>query len=376
MEKKSLDMDKVSTSLSKFGYTLLEAIGKGGFASVFKAKSVKYNEDFVVKRVELTEKVKLYSDETDGEIRTLLELANPHIIKMYEHFIDDGALYIVLEYCENGSLQDMVKNGPIQIDTFWTIAEQILLALQACHSRNIAHRDIKPANILLDKYNRVRLADFGISSHIGDRSEMSDDFQGSMPYMAPEVLTLQTHDPFKADIYSLGITFFYMMTGELPYPSGTKEELYKAIMIGHVHFPMKFDPQVRMLISKMTDNVPANRPSAESVLAQVRKIIEARNNDPGLKKSFPMPLALTKITMNQTTKRLRSSFFHIQNAIVPTNQGTQINKRNFMSEDEDAPSNEIRIKAITQSSFIANKPFGKSRPYKLPMKNKSFMDPL
>ena len=131
---------------------------------------------------------------------------------MYEFFFDNtlSSLYIFLEYCNWGSLQDLVdRKGPIKPPLLDLYYFQILNALSYCHEKNIAHRDIKPSNILLDSYGRIKLADFGLSRKL-EKGEIIHSYGGSRQYMPPEVICRNQVDPFLANIWSLGITFYVM----------------------------------------------------------------------------------------------------------------------------------------------------------------------
>ncbi|OHT11823.1 CAMK family protein kinase [Tritrichomonas foetus] len=259
------EQQAISRTLINHGYELLGPVGKGGFASVFKIKSIKYNTNFVVKRVLLNDSPSLREKETDGEIQALQGLMHPFIIKMYEFFKDENALYIVLEYCENGSIVNLIEKGPLNIKQFKAIAKQILEALNFCHSKNIAHRDIKPANILLDSYNRVRLADFGLAHHLSEGAFLNKH-SGSLAFMAPEIVKKTEYDPLAADVWALGITFYWMATGEFPFPKNTREELVNSIKLGHIQFPQEFDHKIRQLINMMCKYIPSKRPSVKSIL--------------------------------------------------------------------------------------------------------------
>jgi serine/threonine protein kinase len=151
------------------------------------------------------------------EIRLLCSISSPYIINLYEFFEDDQYFYLALEYCPGGSiLQRLEASGPLQGAELLTFCFDITKGVQACHNEYIAHADIKPANILIDRHGRAKLADFGLS-HSVHHGEASRQFLGSRMFLAPEVCDRVAFDPFLADVWSLGVTFYWLAVGESPF---------------------------------------------------------------------------------------------------------------------------------------------------------------
>ncbi|KAH0790278.1 CAMK family protein kinase [Histomonas meleagridis] len=252
--------------LPKHHYHYNKFVGAGGCGSVFLVRSDRYNQDFCIKRISHPDAN--YGDHTVNEVTTLIRLCHPNIISMYEFFFDEphANLYIVLEYCSGGSLKELVeKEGPIRPPKLYSYCYQILKALLHCHEQNVAHRDIKPANILLDNYGRPKLADFGLSRQL-EKGEIINSYAGSRPFMAPEIVSHQNTDPFMADIWSLGITFYSIAFGRLPWGSCNDGELEMAIKIGFLEFPPYADPEFCKLIRSMTAVNPLKREPLSKLL--------------------------------------------------------------------------------------------------------------
>lgn len=200
----------------------------------------------------------IISEESKNEIKSLMMLDHPNIVKIYEVFEEGDYLYIILEYCENNSLKDFIslKEGKrLQGKELFNFVLQMTLAVQYCHSMRIVHRDIKPANFLLDHYYRLKLADFGLSmTNVSTDPNNEVKVCGSPAYMSPELLIYRKGrsiaksstnffsiidkeepsfngpiDLYKADIWALGINIYEIAVGKKPFV-GTIDQIRKQVM--------------------------------------------------------------------------------------------------------------------------------------------------
>lgn len=250
------EMEQVKATLSAHGYEYKDFLGKGGFSEVLLCESTKYKQKFAVKRA-------YKHDITDEEYNFLIKLNHPNIIRLYDAFSDEFTRYFVFEYCNNGTISD---KGKLTNSKFITYAKQILQAISFCHSNNIAHRDLKPENIFLDQYDQVKLADFGMAKQF-EIDTKSAEKCGSLMFLAPEAFLYQEINPFKADIWALGITFFYMATGKYPFRNASKEEMQQHISRGEIDFRhYEIHPTIKALIKKMTIKDQNNRPTVDKLL--------------------------------------------------------------------------------------------------------------
>jgi serine/threonine protein kinase len=137
------------------------------------------------------------------------------VIYFYDFVTTPLFQYLFLEFCPAGTLLDVVrKAGPFEGAQLHAACKAILNGLAYIHGRHIAHLDIKPSNIFIDRFGRPKLADFGISRRFADPSSVHR--AGTLAFLAPEVLGCAAYDPFKADIWSLGVTFYVMAFGSDP----------------------------------------------------------------------------------------------------------------------------------------------------------------
>ena len=254
---------EINKTLELHGYNIIRPIGSGGTCTVFLVSSTKYEgQEFVVKIISNSnrETTKM------SEIKSLMNLSHPHIINMYEYFVDRQNLYIVLEYCPGGSLNDIIEaNGKLSGTILIQYCKDIISGLDHCHKNHIAHLDIKPQNILIDRYGRLKLADFGLSMTL-DHCNSSRQFAGSRMFMAPEIFQKQEFDPFAADIWSLGVTFYVMATGESPWGNCSKLGVEKAISIGLYYYPKDIDPDFLQVIKRMIELNPKDRITTEQLM--------------------------------------------------------------------------------------------------------------
>ena len=260
------DLDNLAKGLPKEinGYIYEKKIGQGGFSRSFLCHSKKLDMDFCAKVMVLNFRPGANFD-SDSDLKILARLDHPNIVRVYDRFRDGKMYHLILEFCSNGSLGQMIKrnmfNSPEMLMYYM---KEILSGLSYCHSKHIAHRDIKPGNILIDSYGRPKIIDFGISE-IVEPGEQIEVFSGSRPYSAPEVLQEEKHDPYKADVWSLGVTFYCMAVGGLPWP---REEKVMRAMIQQAQYtiPKHVDNRIAELIQEMLDLNPKARPDLADLL--------------------------------------------------------------------------------------------------------------
>lgn len=255
----------VAGVLSNHGYTLVKKIDEGGFGSVSTVLSEKYpGITFVAKCMKIPgNQVEIES--FNHEITVLRSVCHPNIVQLYDHFSEDGTFVLILEYCEGGSLDSYLRHSTITQQRLVTLFKEILSGLAALHEMGIAHRDIKPKNILIDKYGRAKLADFGLA-FIGETGRPK--CVGSLCFMAPEIINMTADaNLFKADMWSLGITFFVAATGRKPWEgSQSVTVMRKVICHGVQQYPLHMDREMRRFLMRILVVDPDGRPSCEQLL--------------------------------------------------------------------------------------------------------------
>jgi len=201
---------------------IIEFIGKGGMGAVYKARQPALDRFVALKILPLrVAGAPGFAERFNREARALARLVHPNIVAVHD-FGQAGELhYLVMEFVEGANLREVERAGQLTPAQALAIVPQICEALQFAHNEGIVHRDIKPENILMDKKGRVKITDFGIAKILGRISDQAfltgaKDVVGTPHYMAPEQIERPTLVDHRADIYSLGVVFYEMLTGELP----------------------------------------------------------------------------------------------------------------------------------------------------------------
>src|SRR5688572_28090831 len=202
-------------------FEILELLGRGGMGFVYKARQPRLDRVVALKILAPDpENRGRFAERFEREAQALAWLTHPNIVAVYEFGEAGGLYYLAMEFVDGVNLRKLIGGQALKPEQALAIAPAICDALQFAHTSGIVHRDIKPENILLDKQGRVKIADFGIAKISGtERKEAITGTQqaiGTPHYMAPEQIERPMEVDHRADIYSLGVVFYEMLTGELP----------------------------------------------------------------------------------------------------------------------------------------------------------------
>ncbi len=202
---------------------ILELLGEGGMGMVYKARQPQLDRFVALKILSpLLSQDSAFSERFSREARALAKLNHPNIVAIYDFGKAGDFYFLVMEYVDGMNLRQLEQaQKRLQPEEALTLIPKICEALQYAHEEGVVHRDIKPGNILISKKGRVKIADFGLARIAGRESKDSrltgaQDVMGTMHYMAPEQLENPLAVDHRADIYSVGVVFYEMLTGELP----------------------------------------------------------------------------------------------------------------------------------------------------------------
>ena len=291
--------DRLAAALSD-RYRIERELGQGGMATVFLAEDLKHDRKVAIKVLHEDLGATLGPERFLAEIKTTAKLQHPHILTLLDSgstAVGDekgGLLYYVMPYVDGESLRDRLeREKQLPIDDAVRIAREIAEALGLARSLGIVHRDIKPENVLLDKQGRVKIADFGIAKIVGGTGQLlsrpadtlppsdgeraretgagltQDQVLGTPHYMAPEQREHPETVDHRADIYSLGVVFYELLTGELPLGKFQQPSQ-------RVHIDVRLDEVVLRALEKLPE---LRYQQAGEVKTQLETIAEAP--DPG-----------------------------------------------------------------------------------------------
>lgn len=299
-------MDKYIGRLLEGRYEILDVLGVGGMAVVYKAKCHKLNRMVAIKVLKDD-----FLGDADfrgrfhAEGQAVAMLSHPNIVSVYDVSSTDTVDYIVMELIEGITLKQYIeKKGALNWNETLHFANQIAKALEHAHSRGIVHRDIKPHNIMVLRNGSVKVADFGIARGIAKGNTLKKEALGSVHYISPEQAKGE-HVDARSDIYSLGVVMYEMATGKQPYEGSSPVN----VALQHINstpiLPTALNPKIPMgleqIIMKAMAQDPANRYGAA---IELQRAIEQFQNDPTTVFPYPMPSVGKRI--KDAKERLRT----------------------------------------------------------------------
>lgn len=251
-------------------YEIGKTLGEGSFAKVKYARDIHTGHSFAIKviprdlvlRHELAEQIK-------REISTMKLIQHPNVLNLIEVMASKTKIYIVLEYVDGGELFDKIaQQGRLSEDEARGYFQQLINAVDYCHSRGVYHRDLKPENLLLDSFGTLKVSDFGLSALSqqlrGDG--LLHTACGTPNYVAPEVLTDRGYDGTSSDVWSCGVILFVLMAGYLPFDEPSLPALYRMIQKADFTCPPWFSSSVKELIKHILVPDPRIRMTIPEIL--------------------------------------------------------------------------------------------------------------
>jgi len=260
-------------------YEIIEKVGSGGMADVYKAKCHKLNRyvAFKVLKTEFSDD-KNFVNKFREEAQACAGLSHPNIVNIYDVGDDGDIHFIVMELVEGITLKNYIeRKGKLEIKEAVGIAIQIAKGMEVAHLNNIVHRDIKPQNIIISKEGKVKVTDFGIAKAINSNT-ITANTMGSVHYLSPEQARGGYSDE-KSDIYSLGVTLYEMLSGRVPFV-GDNTVSVALLHIQSEPIPLReLDPNIPVSIERIVQKAMQKKPerrylSGSDLIEDLKKSIE------------------------------------------------------------------------------------------------------
>ena len=335
--------DKINVGSSLEDFKIVKPLGQGHFGSVYLVTSKLTKKLYAMKEIECSKyKSQDEVNKVEKEIKLLENLRHPHVITYFNSFKEKGNIYIIIEYINGGSLEQLLitnikRKTRISEKVLWDLLIQSLSGLLYLHEKKkIIHRDIKPDNLLLDSEGHLKISDFGVSAiksdKVDDLVKCHGTVAGPIQFMAPEMALGDAYD-FKSDIYMLGLTFWFMASSTLP---------EKKLTIGPFILPIR-NPN-----AKLPDCY------SETLKSFINTLLKSPEERPTTSEAYYNAIAFYSVKYLQTTSICSTLICF--NSITPINQyfsGEKI-KNFILSDEKNKTENYINTKLVKEAIDATN----------------------
>lgn len=323
-------------------YEILDKIGTGGMADVYKARCHRLNRLVAIKilKQEYSEDKK-FVDKFRAEAQSAAGLSHPNIVNVYDVGEDDGLYYIVMELVEGITLKSFIeRKGGLEIREATGIAIQIAQGMEAAHDNHIIHRDIKPQNIIISKEGKVKVTDFGIAKAASSNT-ITSNAMGSVHYISPEQARGGYSDE-KSDIYSLGVTLYEMLSGKVPFTGDSTV----SVALAHIQedaIPLRtLNPEVPASLDRIVQKCMQKKPerrylSVSTLIADLKQSLVNPNGD--FVKLVPT-LVDDSPTINLSENELNTIKKNVRHTATEEDYGRRREEESLSALDREETGNE------------------------------------
>ncbi|KAH6818510.1 SOS3-interacting protein 3 [Perilla frutescens var. frutescens] len=251
-------------------YELGRLLGQGTFAKVYVGRNLHTNMSVAMKVVGKEKVIRVgMMEQVKREISVMKMVHHPNIVELHEVMASKSKIYFAMELVRGGELFSKITKGRLREEAARNYFQQLISAIDFCHSRGVYHRDLKPENLLLDDEGNLKVTDFGLSAlseHLRQDGLLHTTC-GTPAYVAPEVIGKKGYDGAKADIWSCGVILYVLLAGYLPFQDDNIVSLYRKIYRGDFKFPAWLSSESRKIISRMLDPNPNTRISIAKIVS-------------------------------------------------------------------------------------------------------------
>lgn len=252
-----------SDFLASKDFKYIRPIGKCTNGTMHLVYSPQYKMHFSIKRTPI-------KSFRDSEVECMMEMKSIYVIQLYKYYNYKDSMYLVMEYCPTTIEELIASKQKFATEKQLDIALGLVLSVKSCHSSGIVHGDIKPSAFLQSSEGKIKIWDFGFACNPDKDYQMHKDYVPSI-FTAPEILLGQDYNPFLADIWSLGVTLYYLFTGEYPWSLDSKEKMLENILC-HKYDDSKIkDTFQKMIVDACLQIDPNARSSASDIGKMIKK---------------------------------------------------------------------------------------------------------
>ncbi|GKV03163.1 hypothetical protein SLEP1_g15517 [Rubroshorea leprosula] len=250
-------------------YEMGRFLGKGTFAKVYYGKHMVSGESVAIKVISKDQvKKEGMMEQIKREISVMRLVRHPNIVELKEVLATKTKIFFIMEYVRGGELFGKVAKGKLKEDLARKYFQQLISAVDFCHSRGVFHRDLKPENLLLDENEDLKISDFGLSA-LPEQLRYDGLLHtqcGTPAYVAPEVLRKKGYDGSKADIWSCGVILYVLLAGFLPFQDENLMNMYRKVFKAEFEYPPWFSTESKRLISKLLVADPQRRITISAIM--------------------------------------------------------------------------------------------------------------
>uniref|UniRef100_A0A5B6ZZ67 non-specific serine/threonine protein kinase n=2 Tax=Davidia involucrata TaxID=16924 RepID=A0A5B6ZZ67_DAVIN len=250
-------------------YEIGRQLGHGTFAKVYNARNLQTGKNVAMKVVGKEKVIKVgMMEQVKREISVMNMVKHPNIVELHEVMASKSKIYFAMELVRGGELFTKIAKGRLREDVARNYFQQLISAVDFCHSRGVYHRDLKPENLLLDDDGKLKVTDFGLSAfsdHLRQDGLLHTTC-GTPAYVAPEVIGKKGYDGAKADLWSCGVILYVLLAGFLPFQDDNIVAMYRKIYRGDFKCPPWFSSESRRLMTKLLDPNPDTRIAISKIM--------------------------------------------------------------------------------------------------------------
>ena len=357
-------------------YQIIKKLGRGTYGDVYQVQKKNTNDIYVIKQISLCGLKQKEFDLVNQEAKLLSLIDSDFVVKYYDFFEEEDIIYIVMEFCERGDLENFLEQKKKSVkfldeDLIWQIFLKITIGLADIHKKKILHRDIKLKNIFLKNNLDIKIGDLGVGKFLSDKSNATT-ILGTPDYYSPEMIRRIPYND-KIDIWCLGCALYKLCTFKLPFQEKDFEErINKILRSDPAPIDSHYSQELRDLLFKLLSKKPEDRPSCKEIL----------NNEKVLKKAKEFGLDKYIIKMNDNSmnkvnknneinEKINRTFFNV----IQINPNNIRNIQNFGSKITDFNDfGEIKFENYSVVKKMQSKEDGLFYSIKIIPKYSSFID--